>query len=297
MNADIIVKQGADVYALLEAGIRPAYRYESREFIRFLHDNGHGFSLDALQAWKDYCLTRGHKARTVNRKLMVAKQLFRFVLDQGADEITAGKRQAILDALDGVRKLKEPRPAVENKILTEAEMIVFLDSAEEINPEIALMSEFLWRTGLRVSEMLGIRLSDVKQISRAVYEIRLIGKGSKERSTWIDADFLRVLKRFFKPVDLLFQRGRRRPRSRSYVSMNIKRLASRILDRRNLSAHSLRHSFATNGLEKGRSLQWVSQALGHSDIQTTSRYYAHIAVRPGEVFQTVHLARERRLAS
>jgi integrase/recombinase XerD len=203
----------------------------------------------------------------------------------------------IVKGIDEVKRMKEPRPAVENRILTESEMIAFLDTAETINPEIALMSEFLWRTGLRVSEMLSIRLSDIKQISRKVYEIRLIGKGSKERSTWIDADFLRVLKRFFRPSVYLFQRGKKRLRSRSYVSMNIKRLCSRILDRRNLSAHSLRHSFATNGLEKGRSLQWVSQALGHSDIQTTSRYYAHICVRPAEVFQTVHLDRERRLTT
>ncbi len=172
-------------------------------------------------------------------------------------------------------------------------MISFLDSAEQLNPEIALMSEFLWRTGLRISEKLSIRLSDIKQISNRVYENRLIGKGSKERSTWIDSDFFKVLKQFFKPTVFLFQRSNKRPRSRSYVSMNIKRLCSRILDRRNLSAHSLRHSYATNGLEKGRSLQWVSQALGHADIETTSRYYSHISVRPGEVLQTVELKRER----
>jgi integrase/recombinase XerD len=222
--------------------------------------------------------------------------LFRYVLDLGDASITSAKKKEILDALDEVKKLKEPRPAVENKILTETEMIAFLDAAETLNPEIALMAEFLWRTGLRVSEMLGIRVSDCKAISRSVIEIRLIGKGSKERSTWIDAEFFKVLRRFFRPSEFLFQREDKRPRSRSYVSMNVKRLATRILDRRNLSAHCLRHSFATNGLERGRSLQWVSLALGHADIETTSRYYSHIAVRPGEVISTVELKRVRLLA-
>jgi site-specific recombinase XerD len=288
---DIIIKQ--DIYALLETGIRESYKYEGRAFVAFLRENGLGFELDALQAWKDYCLTKGYAARTVNRKIMIAKMLFRHVIETAGDDVPHGKREAILSALDEVKKLKEPRPAVENKILTESEMIAFLDAAETMNPEIALMSEFLWRTGLRVSEMLGIRVSDVKQISSTVYEIRLLGKGSKERNTWIDADFLQVLRRFFRPSDFLFQRQDKRRRSRSYVSMNIKRLASRILDRRNIAAHSLRHSYATNGLEKGRSLQWVSQALGHSDIQTTSRYYAHISVKAGDVLQTVDLKRER----
>lgn len=292
---DLQVK--ADVYALLEAGIKPAYRYESRAFIAFLKANGHGFSLEALAAWKDYLLTQGFKARTVNKKLMIGKMLFRHVIETAGDDLSHGKREAILEGIAGVKKLREPRPAIENRILTESEMILFLDACEQVNPEIALMSEFLWRTGLRVSEMLSIKLADVKQIARAVYEIRLIGKGNRERQTWLDADFFRVLKRFFKPSEYLFQRGKKRPRSRSYVSMNIKRLCARILDRRNLSAHCLRHSYATHGLEKGRSLQWVSQALGHSDIQTTSRYYSHIQVRAGEVIETVKLNRERCFAT
>lgn len=292
---DIIVRP--DILDLLAqaAAARPVYRYESAAFLAFLHETGLGFELDALTAWRDHCIARGFKARTVNRKVMVGKMLFRDVLERGAGDITAARRRDILEALDGIKRLREPRPAVENKILTESEMIAFLDAAETMNPEIALMAEFMWRTGLRVSEMLGIRLSDVKAVSSSVYEIRVLGKGGKERSTWIDADFLRVLRRFFRPSEYLFQRQDKRPRSRSYVSQFIKRLCARILDRRNLAAHSLRHSFATNGLERGRSLQWVSQALGHSDIQTTSKYYAHINVRPGEVLEVVDLKRERRI--
>lgn len=292
---DILTAQDT-FYDLLSDGINPAYRYDARQFINFLKSGNYGFELEALTAWRDYLMKQGYKARTINHKLLISKLAFKRFIGKAGNEISYQKRQEILSAIGEIRGPKPPRPAVENKILTEAEIIMLLDNIEESNPEMSLMIEFLWKTGLRISEMLSIKLTDCKQISRSIIEIRIIGKGGRERSTWIDSDFYRVLKRYFRPVEYLFQRGKKPPRSRSYVSMNIKRICTRILDRRNLSAHSLRHSYATHGLEKGRSLQWVSQSLGHSDIQTTSRYYAHIQVKASDVIETVRLTRERKIA-
>lgn len=287
---EVMLRQS--VYDLLDCCINPAYARMEKEFISFMRDNSFPVSIEALAAWKGYCKGRNLSASTVNYKLMVAKRLFNRAMEKDKS-MTVDQKNRIIAKMAEVKKLKAARPTITNKILTESEMIKFLDEAEKLNPEIALMAEFLWSTGVRVSEMLSIKLSNIKQIKKEVYEIRLIGKGSRERTTCIDSGLYKAIIKFFNPSEYLFQRRDKRPRSRTYVSMFIKRLCSKILDRRNLAAHSFRHSYATNGLEKGRSLQWVSQSLGHSDIQTTSRYYCHISVRPEEIISTVKLNRER----
>jgi hypothetical protein len=89
---EITVKNS--IYDLLDSGIRHPYRYESKQFISFLKANDYGFELEALQAWKDFCIVKGYKARTVNRKLMVGKMLYRHVLESTGDDLPHHKREA-----------------------------------------------------------------------------------------------------------------------------------------------------------------------------------------------------------
>jgi integrase len=271
------------------------YKYTGRQFISFLKTNNLGLSLEALEDWKQNLLQSGAKASTINLKLLVGKLIAKAALTHDTT-ITAQNKETVITAINNIKGLKVKRPDVGNKILTEVEIINFLNMVEIIKPEMALMIEFLWRTGLRVSEMLQIRPQSCQMLTNDTIQITLIGKGSSERKVYIKSDFYKVLRDYFKGHEFLFQRNNKRPRSRSFVSMNIKRLAVKCLGRHNLSAHSLRHSFATHGLEKGRSLQWVSQSLGHSDIQTTSRYYAHITVKADDFINTVELDRRRNIA-
>jgi len=285
-------------YDLMRSTVIERYKYESKKFIDFIEANNHGFSLETLESWKTHLISKSYKARTINKYLLVAKGCFKRILEVNKENLTQHQHEQVEKALNNLKRIKEPANSeVCNKILTEDEVKTLLDMCEVYNPEISLMIEFMWRTGLRVSEMLGITLKDCKYIGSGTYSVRVLGKGSKERTTWIEQDFYNLVKNFFGSSTLLFKRNGKRPRSRSYVSMNIKRMAARFIDRHNVSAHILRHSFATHSLEQGMSLEWVRQALGHSDIQITARYYSHITIKPTQVIQVARLDRERKLAA
>ncbi len=288
----------SNLYDLIIQTGKYIYRYETKAFAEFLKSTGHGITLEALQAYKDHCIEQSFKARTINRKLMVAKMAFKRILEANKSNLTQEQHERIEKAMSEVKRIKEPAASdVCNKILTEDEVKTLLDGAEVYNPEISLFIEALWRTGLRISELLGITLKDCKYIGGGIYAIRVLGKGSKERTTYLEQSFFNLVRDYFGSISFLFKRKSKRPRSRSYVSMNIKRMAARFLDRRDVAAHSLRHSFATHSLEQGMSLEWVRQALGHSDISVTVKYYAHISVKPCQVIQVARLDRVRRMAA
>jgi site-specific recombinase XerD len=77
--------------------------------------------------------------------------------------------------------------------------------------------------------------------------------------------------------------------------MFIKRYAVKFLDRHNVSAHVLRHTFCTHSLERGLSLEHVRIMAGHSDIGITSRYYAHLCIKPETFVGVTELKRERQI--
>jgi site-specific recombinase XerD len=290
--------QTNNLYKAIMGSVKPLYKYEIKAFAEFLRDKGHGVTLEALQEYQKHCISQSFKSRTINRKVMVAKMAFKCILESQKGNISQEQHERITKAMDEVKRLREPAASdVCNKILTEDEVKTLLDGVEQYNPEISLMIEALWRTGLRISELLGITLKDCRYIGQGIYSIRVLGKGSKERTTYMEQSFFNLCRSFFSSSTYLFKRSGKRRRSRSYVSMNIKRLAARFLDRRDVAAHSLRHSFATHSLEQGMSLEWVRQALGHSDIQITARYYSHISVKPSQVIQVARLDRVRRMAA
>jgi len=290
MNS-LILKQ--NIYGILRKNINQCYKYEENQFIKFLEYGDYGFSLDGLSAWRDYLITKGYKARTVNKYLLVAKSSFKRVFQANKAEITEAQREKVEQAFSEIKKIKEPRCSdICAKVLSEDEIKAFLDKCEKHNPEIALMFEFMYRTGVRVSEMLNIKHSDLKYIGNKIYQIRVLGKGSRERSVYCEQDFIKLVKDFFKSSTYLFK-IKSRKRSRSYVSMFIKRYCVRFIDRHNISAHILRHTFCTNSLERGLSLEHVRIMAGHSDIQTTARFYSHVVVKPAQFVSVAKIKRER----
>ena len=134
------------------------------------------------------------------------------------------------------------------------------------------MIEFLSKTGCRISEMINILKSDCAR-KRWNCQMRILGKGRKERIVFIEKDFLdRILKEFNDPTYLFGHNGR--PYNRISITNRIKVL-SKIELQKNASAHTLRHSFITNALKKGISIEKVSKYVGHSSVDTTDKQYNH----------------------
>ncbi len=143
--------------------------------------------------------------------------------------------------------------------------------------------EFLYATGVRVSELVRVGLGDLLAAEELV---RVFGKGAKERIVPIGAQGLHWVNRYLQEVRPLFAKAgksqnilfvgvRGRPMTRKAVREIIKKYARSAGIRKEVSPHSLRHSFATHLIEGGADLRVVQEMLGHADISTT-QIYTHI---------------------
>jgi len=146
------------------------------------------------------------------------------------------------------------------------------------------MLELLYATGLRVSELVGLRLS---QLSLDAGVVRVVGKGSKERLVPLGEEAVSWVKLYLKTAraeliahgtsDAVFVTVRRGPLTRQAFWQLIKRYALRAgMSPDTLSPHTLRHAFATHLLNHGADLRVVQLLLGHADITTTT-IYTHVA--------------------
>jgi len=140
------------------------------------------------------------------------------------------------------------------------------------NTTIALMVEFLAYTGVRVSEMLNILLSDIKA-RRDRVDVRVIGKGGKERIVWVDKPLLERIRNHFSESKWLFEHTGKQY-SRVAVTNRIKYWGVKVLGRE-ITAHTLRHSFATHKLRQTRNLKGVSKYLGYATTSVTADLYVH----------------------
>ncbi len=145
------------------------------------------------------------------------------------------------------------------------------------------MLETLYSSGLRVSELIGLKISHLHD---DIGFIRVLGKGSKERLVPIGSEALKHIKLYREHVrvhinvkkgfeDHLFLNKRGAVLSRVMVFMIIKDLALKTDLKKNISPHTFRHSFATHLIEGGADLRAVQEMLGHESI-TTTEIYTHL---------------------
>jgi integrase/recombinase XerD len=153
------------------------------------------------------------------------------------------------------------------------------------------MLEVLYATGLRVSELIGLRLDGVNTEAGFV---RCIGKGSKERIVPLGASAAAAVlaylqaRRVRKPTNFLFLNNRGEKLSRMGFWKILKAYGVRARIRKPLTPHVLRHSFATHLLERGADLRAVQTMLGHADISTTEIYTHVMRERLREIYKTYH---------
>lgn len=146
-----------------------------------------------------------------------------------------------------------------------------------------VMIEVMYACGLRVSELIGLKISNIYKEDGF---IKIIGKGDKERLTPIGTDTIKLIDMYLKEVrihitpkrqssDTVFISDRGTGLSRQMVFLIVKSLTTKAGIRKKISPHTFRHSFATHLLEGGADLRAVQQMLGHVSI-TTTEIYTHI---------------------
>lgn len=185
------------------------------------------------------------------------------------------------------------------KVLNMQEVEVLLDSPKQKDQygiRDKAMLELLYATGIRVSELIGLDLGDVHLTMGFV---RCIGKGNKERIIPIGKTAVKALQSYLdmgRPFfvtkkhkeDALFLNHHGKRLTRQGFWKILKRLAQEAGIQKELTPHTLRHSFATHLLENGADLRAVQEMLGHADISTT-QIYTHVSkTRLKDVYSKFH---------
>ena len=277
----------------VEKGLAPnslsAYRTDLRHFGHWLGEQKLELErVERINIVKYFQALRGAgiSARSVARALAAIRGMFRFLVAE--------------------RHLKhDPTENLENpklwtnlpKSLQPEEVEALLKAPDVATPDglrDRAMLELLYATGLRVSELIKVRIEDV--VMDAGF-LRTIGKGSKERivpfgDTARDAILAFMEKgrsdfdKYADPHLFLTRRGR--PMSRQSFWMKIVKYARDAGIKAHISPHVLRHSFATHLLENGADLRSVQMMLGHADISTT-QIYTHVSrARLQRMYESFH---------
>ena len=179
------------------------------------------------------------------------------------------------------------RPRKELKlptVLSENEIKALLLATDNVKHRCILF--MLYSTGLRISELLGLRWQDLDYDRKVIYVRR--GKGRKDRITLFSEIAFESLSEYYsiyQPCNWVFESPDRKQYSSRSVNNIIKRCAQRAGIRKKVSAHTLRHSFATHLLEQGTDLRYIQSLLGHDSSRTTE-IYTHVTRRGMEMIKS-----------
>ncbi len=267
-----------------------SYRRDLRQLTVWLAQERSKTLLDVehfdLLDYLSYKVSLKARPSSTSRVLSSVKRFYQYQLRQG--KITADPSLQI-ESPKMVRLL--PRS------LTEADVEALLN-APDVNTALGLrdrtMLETLYATGLRVSELVALKISEV---SLDMGVVRISGKGNKERLVPLGEEALDWIRRFAQEArpglsngklhDALFLTQRGESMTRQAFWYLIKRYVAQTGLHQTVSPHTLRHAFATHLLNHGADLRVVQMLLGHSDISTT-QIYTHVARERLKLLHAAH---------
>lgn len=270
-------------YLRLERGLSnntiTNYSYDLEKFIEYLEINN--IDLSPLQVEKEdvqkfiYDLSKSANPRSQSRTISGLRSFFNYLTFE--DYRTTNPLDTIESPKTG-RKLPDTLSTDEID-----DLIAAIDLSSSLGERNRAILETLYSCGLRVSELINLKISDLFFDEGF---IKVMGKGNKERFVPIDKntqkyimiykDEIRThLKIDEKSRDILFLNRRGKQLTRAMIFTIIKNLAKDINLNKSISPHTFRHSFATHLLENGADLRAIQLMLGHESI-TTTEVYMHV---------------------
>lgn len=275
---------GFSSYLMLERSLAKntieAYLNDIHKFFEYLEINDNNLTLKdiKLSYLRDYLkwlVQIGMQASTQARIVSSLKSFFFYLLEENIIDKDPAE---LLEAPKVARKLPDTLHTEEiNQMLTS------IDLSKPMGMRDKAIIETLYSCGLRVSELTDLKISNIHHHNEF---IKIVGKGNKERLIPIGSIALKYIEIYINEVrvhqaiakgneDYIFLNHRGKKLSRVAIFNLIKTLAQQAGIRKNISPHTLRHSFATHLLEGGADLRAIQDMLGHASI-TTTEIYTHL---------------------
>jgi tyrosine recombinase XerC len=264
-----------------------AYDKDLRQFLAFLREDNLEIYSATRDNVRDFIMTlteNKYNKNSVIRKLSTLRRFYTFMVKRG-----------FIDENPLVSLFSPKQEKILPNFLTQSEMERLIENIPLDNPlgiRDRAIVECLYSTGMRIGELVQLNVSDVRDDR----EILIKGKGNKERIVFLGEYALKSLKRYLEEVRPNLVRDDKE--KALFLSRFGTRLTCRSIERmmekygimtgKDVSPHTIRHSFATHLLENGADLRAVQELLGHSDLSTTQKY-THITLeRLKEIYKKTH---------
>ncbi len=267
-------------YCYFEKGLsdnsRKAYDNDLKIYLKFLEDRGiNNAKRITVSDIEDFLMTRnkcGDQSSTVAHKLTSIKNFHRYLVKENIVE---------KDVSASVSRPKSKKIIPTSLSMEEVDILLNIPLNSVFDYRNKAMLELMYGTGLRVSELIHLKVFDIDQINSIV---RVTGKGSKDRIIPVGEYSMYYLNLYLERrhlllkkanTDYLFLNNHGKPISRQGFFKNLKTILKKQGLNENIHPHTLRHSFATHLLNRGADLRSIQEMLGHSDISTT-KIYTHV---------------------
>lgn len=267
-----------------------SYNQDLKQYLLFLEDSGvsdyNAIDTELLILFLKILKENGKSGKTLSRMQSTLRNYHQFLLNENITSKNPALR---------LHSIKEDKKLPVYLTVEEMEALLQTPDASTAGGRDRAMMELLYASGLRVSEIIDIRISD---LNTDMGFIRVRGKGSKERivpmtdhvgkllDAYMETDRLKLLKD--DNADALFITNRGKGFTRQGLWKTIKKYEMLSGIGKNITPHTFRHSFATHLIENGADLRAVQEMLGHSDISTTQIYTQISAVKIREMYKRFH---------
>lgn len=251
------------------------YEHDLKEFVKFIKNkNIVSIEYNDIRQYLLYLFENKYEKKTIARKISTLRSFYKYLYNE---EIISNNPMILISN----PKLDKKLPKFLN--YDDLERVLSIpDIKTPVGIRDALILEMLYSTGIRVSELVNIKLEDINISNR---QIKILGKGNKERYVFFGKICLEKLNNYLKNgrpylnkknIDYLFLNKRSNQLSDRSVRQVIDEVAKKAELKMNISPHVLRHTFATHMLNGGADLKSVQELLGHENLSTTS-IYTHVS--------------------
>ncbi|GBD67765.1 site-specific tyrosine recombinase XerD [Tetragenococcus halophilus] len=270
-------------YLLIERGLssntRKSYQRDLEQYLAFLHEkeitDWQNVDRYTIVSFLQLLQNEKKSAATLTRMVTSLRRFHQFLRQE---------RYTDHDPMQHIDSPKKTQKLPDTLSLSEVERLIETpDTKKVLGIRDRTILEVMYATGLRVSELIGLKLND---LHLAMGLMQTTGKGDKERIVPLGDMAIHWLETYLeeaRPIlcqkhpeeEYLFVNGHGTSLSRQGIWKNLKALVLKAGIMKNVTPHTLRHSFATHLLENGADLRTVQELLGHADISTT-QIYTHI---------------------